>query len=301
MDLTPQVMRVLRDGPFELALATAIDQSGLTLDRLCERLAERGVVVSRATLSYWRQGRSRPERARSLDAVSGLEAVLGLPPSSLLMLLGPRRPRGRWIGHPPGTLSRSVLWASAGPILAHLAAPPEGELVTHSVHDLLTLGPGQLARTLRVRLLVEATVDMAYRLPVFYQGGPSGRQAPRLRQVWYGRPGRVVVDHRHGLTVAEVLLDRPLPVGERAMVEYELELAGDEPLDCYHRRFNRPVVEFVAVVQFGSTLPARCHRYSQRSPDGPERAEGEVWIGGSGSAQLVAVDLPPGIVGLRWS
>lgn len=159
MDLTPQVMRVLRDGPFELALATAIDQSGLTLDRLCERLAERGVVVSRATLSYWREGRSRPERARSLDAVSGLEAVLGLPPSSLLMLLGPRRPRGRWIAHPPGTLSRSVLWASAGPILAHLAAPPEGELVTHSVHDLLTLGPGQLARTLRVRLLVEATVD----------------------------------------------------------------------------------------------------------------------------------------------
>ncbi|MGI5242040.1 hypothetical protein [Dactylosporangium sp. CA-139066] len=59
----PELARVLRDGPFATAFAVAVERSGLTLDRLRDRLAERGVAVSRTTLSYWRSGRSRPERA----------------------------------------------------------------------------------------------------------------------------------------------------------------------------------------------------------------------------------------------
>ncbi|GAA2335636.1 helix-turn-helix transcriptional regulator [Dactylosporangium salmoneum] len=293
--------RVLRDGPFSTALAVAVERSGLTLDRLRERLAERGVTVSRTTLSYWRSGRSRPERAGSLDAVTALEDVLGLPRASLLVLLGPRRARGRWLDHPQGTLTRHTLWPDAGPMLDHLAAPREGEVVTRSVHDVLRLGPERSERALRVRLVVEASAEQCHRLPVFYQVDSPERDAPRLARVHFGgRGGRSVYDHRTGLMVAEVLFDRPLRRGELAVVDYELEFPPGGELCTYHRRFFRPVREHVIVVEFGPRPPARCHRFTQRVPGGPERPDGEVWIGGTGAAQSVWTDLPPGITGLRW-
>jgi hypothetical protein len=101
--------------------------------------------------------------------------------------------------------------------------------------------------------------------------------------------------------VAEIIFDHPLVRGERAVVEYELTFPAGEALDTYHRRFTRPVDEYVLVVEFGGRLPARCHRYTQRTPESPERPVGEVWIGGTGSAQYVGAGVAPGIVGLRWT
>jgi hypothetical protein len=117
-----EVTRAVREGPFEVALAALIDRSGLTLDRVRDRLAERGVHVSRATLSYWRQGRSRPERAASLDAVTALEELFGLPNASLLKLLGPRRPRGPRAARPGTVIGRSELWPPAAPLLSRFGA-----------------------------------------------------------------------------------------------------------------------------------------------------------------------------------
>ena len=85
---------VLRTGPFEEALRAAIAARGLSLERLRSRLAERGLHVGVATLSCWQNGHRRPERPESLRAVSALEEILGLPPEALVVLLGPRRPRG---------------------------------------------------------------------------------------------------------------------------------------------------------------------------------------------------------------
>ncbi|WP_214110523.1 hypothetical protein [Acrocarpospora catenulata] len=92
---------LLRTGPFERALRAAIAARGLSLERLHVRLAERGTHVSLASLSNWQRGRSRPERSSSLAAVGELEIILGLPTHSLVTLLGPRRPRGRWLGDDP--------------------------------------------------------------------------------------------------------------------------------------------------------------------------------------------------------
>ncbi|UMP02011.1 hypothetical protein [Amycolatopsis sp. EV170708-02-1] len=49
--------------PFPRALDRAITESGLGLDRIRHRLAQQGVRISVATLSYWRTGRSRPSGA----------------------------------------------------------------------------------------------------------------------------------------------------------------------------------------------------------------------------------------------
>ncbi len=99
---------LLRTGPFERALRAAIAARGLSLERLHARLAERGAHVSLASLSNWQRGRSRPERSRSLAAVRELESILGLPADSLVALLGPRRPRGRWLAHDPGAIRQQL-------------------------------------------------------------------------------------------------------------------------------------------------------------------------------------------------
>src|ERR1700755_1156694 len=99
-----QLAVALRDGPFSRALELAIEVSGLSLQRLQDRLAEVGVHLSTTTLSYWRTGRSRPERPDSLRGVQVLERVLGVPPTGLTGLLGPRRPRGRWVRPVPGVV-----------------------------------------------------------------------------------------------------------------------------------------------------------------------------------------------------
>ncbi|MEQ4605719.1 helix-turn-helix transcriptional regulator [Streptomyces cavourensis] len=80
---------------FGQALREARERKGLTLARLRDHLARRGVRVSTVTLSHWQRGRSQPERAESLRAVSAIESILGCPAGGLLALLGPRRPRGR--------------------------------------------------------------------------------------------------------------------------------------------------------------------------------------------------------------
>jgi hypothetical protein len=102
------VTSLLRTGPFDEALRAAIMARGLSLERLHVRLAERGVRISLASLSNWQRGRSRPERSASLAAVRELEAILGLPPHSLVTLLGPRRPRGRWLGHDSVALRKEL-------------------------------------------------------------------------------------------------------------------------------------------------------------------------------------------------
>lgn len=300
MELNSPLARVLRDGPFEAALSAAVDRSGLTLDRIREHLASRGVRISRATLVYWRQGRSRPEREASLEAVAALEQVLGLPRASLLALLGPRRPRGRWAGHTPGTLPHSTVWPPVTQIMQRLAAPAEGDLLVRSVHDVLTLGPERCERVLRVRKVVESAVDRAFRLISYYQIDDPERDAPRLGRVWYGRAGRAEVARRYGLMAAEILLDQPLGRGDRTMVEYELCFPPGRPLLFYQRWFTRPTAEYALVVDFGAQPPARCHRITQRSPGAPERAESEVWVGAGGVVQSIATDVPAGAVGLRW-
>ena len=90
--------RLPRGGAFADTLRAAIRDSGLSLDRIRDRLWQRGVTVSLATLSYWQSGRSRPERPASLRALRVLEDELGLRPGELSALLEPPRPRGQWTG-----------------------------------------------------------------------------------------------------------------------------------------------------------------------------------------------------------
>ena len=58
------------------AFADALRRRGVSLAWLHQRLVERGHPVSPAALSYWRSGRSQPERGTSRDALVEIERLL---------------------------------------------------------------------------------------------------------------------------------------------------------------------------------------------------------------------------------
>ncbi|MEU7791778.1 hypothetical protein [Amycolatopsis sp. NPDC049159] len=126
------------DESFAGALDAAISDAGLTLDRLREHLAARGVPVSRSALAYWRHGRSRPGRETSVRAVVELEQVLGLAPGALTALLGPAERRLPPLPRTP-LRERRRLWPSVRPVSLELKPPPEDQLRLWSVHDRLVV------------------------------------------------------------------------------------------------------------------------------------------------------------------
>src|SRR5690242_12086029 len=79
---------------FPQAFADALVQRGVSLAWLHERLVERGHPVSPAALSYWRSGRSQPERRTSRDALVEIERLLRVEPGHLVHRLGPSRRPG---------------------------------------------------------------------------------------------------------------------------------------------------------------------------------------------------------------
>ncbi|MEU9007649.1 hypothetical protein AB0D15_38545, partial [Streptomyces sp. NPDC048551] len=67
-----ELRRLLREGPFHLALRAALALRGLPLHRVQHRLAARGIKVGVTSLSYWQQGARRPRHPESLRAVAAL-------------------------------------------------------------------------------------------------------------------------------------------------------------------------------------------------------------------------------------
>ena len=64
---------------FSGELRVALHASGLTLDAVQRRLAERGFAIGRSTLSYWQNGHRLPTQPTSLLAVTALEEILKVP------------------------------------------------------------------------------------------------------------------------------------------------------------------------------------------------------------------------------
>ncbi|WP_367129164.1 XRE family transcriptional regulator [Saccharothrix sp. HUAS TT1] len=295
-----EVRQLLRTGPFEVALDAAIEASGLTLDRLCSRLADRGVIVSRTSLSYWRHGRSRPERAASLTALSRLEEILGLPAASLVVLLGARRPRGRTPRRAPGTLSRRELWPSCGPLLNGLDVSSDRRLDLLSVNDAVVVDERTGERRQRCRLVVRAAADRVDRHLVCHEIDDPAFPAPRLTGVAHARRGRVRRDEAGRSLVAEFLFDRPLDRGEHTVLEYELSLPDGLPLDHFYRRFSRPVGLYTVQLRFAGRPPGLVRRYDKAGLRGPERHVEDLWLGAAGTTALVVPAVRPGTVGVRW-
>lgn len=293
----------LEHGPFSRALTLAIQHGGLSLHRLQYRMAQHGVHVSTTTLSYWKNGRSRPERAGSLHAVGVLENLLGLPDRTLVALLGPRRPRGRWINPEGAGLRIEHLFDEPDELVSlinGLDMPMLQPLRVISVDESLEVDADRRQRRLRVREVVMATEDRVAYSYIALRGITPGRP-PAVLSTKFCRLGRVRVCEDMSLLLAELVLDRVLAKGDKTVREYELDIRDTEQDTLYDRRFPLSAHEYVLQVNFHpDAVPARCTSFRQDTASAPVEDIGQVWIDHEHVAHLVEVDLTPGIYGLRW-
>ncbi|MFW5418907.1 hypothetical protein J0910_20025 [Nocardiopsis sp. CNT-189] len=296
---------LLRTGPFHAALRSAIEDSGLTLESLQRRIGRRGVRVSVTSLSYWRQGRSRPERADSLRALQAIEEILGLPRRSLAALLGPPRPRGRWArrraeprGYEGILEPAEALAQTVEPVLG----PSDAKLRTFCQQDTAVVGADRAIREVRSRAVVRAREDGADRFMAVYCGEPGALAADiRPLAVENCRPGRVRRHPETAVVAVELLFDRRLRAGETHLLEYGVAI-GDSPVSLdYRRAFRYPAETYVLSVRFDEeALPVRCFRFAQQGTDGAPGPEEELVLGAGRSVHVAEHDVGPGVLGIGW-
>jgi transcriptional regulator with XRE-family HTH domain len=190
--LSGELVRALEHGLFSDALRAAIAARGLSLDRIQDRLARRGIRLSVATLSYWQSGQRRPERPVSLLALEHLEAVLELPAAGLSSLLGPPRPHGRrtHADRLPSLVELWSAWPEARRLLAGVDSDSDASLRRLSQHDRIQVGPDGRPRTISCRQVV---TDPAFSLfavePAFRPRTAQRGDGPdRVRLHPAGRP-----------------------------------------------------------------------------------------------------------------
>lgn len=305
--LPPDLVELLRTGPFEAALRTAIRSSRLSLERIQHRLRTRGTPVSITALSYWQSGRRRPERPDSLLALQQLEDVLGVPDGALSALLGPPRPRGRTRQAAPDAPPLSDLWAeneSAVELLTQVNTSHDGELTRLSHHDTIHVDAHGNQRKMRVRMLVRAECNGADRWVMMFDGASSSELAPTIRPLRACRLGPVLTDHARDVIVAELVFDRPLERGETLLMEYEIvePPTGPNEVDySFCRLFRLPVRQYVLELQFDpANPPSRCESFVGDSAAQDVEPPKPMTLDRYGRAHAVALDFGMGVFGVRW-
>jgi hypothetical protein len=267
-----------------MVLRTAINASGLSLDRIQYRLRLRDSHVSVPTLSNWQSGRRQPERPESRRAVAELEQVLGLAAGTLVALLEPPKPRGTPLG------PVAAAWGSAGArLLSTMDTTADARLLRLSQHDTVTVAANGLVTRVRTRHVFRARQDGAVGwIDVWHHGADD--QPVTTTEHWHCRVGRTGVDRRARLAAAELALDAPLSRDATAIAEYEIEFPVG-PHGRFFRRFPQPVREYVLEIRFDPAAPpVRCRRGNAGKTLTPSR---------SGSVHLVGLDVT-GLVDVTW-
>jgi hypothetical protein len=288
---------ILGDLGFPEAFADALTRRGVSLAWLHHRLVERGRPVSPAALSYWRSGRSQPERGTSRDALVEIEHLLRLTPGELVSRLGPsRRPGPR----PAERTLRDLFSDNPGMERALDGLGFEGlydELLEQVRHLVMDVDADGCLSRIQVRAVMQARRDGARRTPVVMTMDERGR-VPRFLPVAGCSLGRSAVDEESGVYAVELVLDRALAQGERSPYELTIELpepSGETWADHYAaRRLN----ELLVWVRFDpGHVPTHVERYVV---DGGAEHSEVLELGDSASAHALARGFGPGVLGLRW-
>ncbi|MEV6521254.1 hypothetical protein AB0M43_04820 [Longispora sp. NPDC051575] len=284
----------MHEHSFAGTLRAAIDSRGISLERIQARLAQRGAPVSVATLSYWQNGRSRPERRASLVALRHLESILGLTSGALYDLLTAPPARSRT---EQATAAPELPAADPPASPGHLDPALNDRFTLVDAHDRVLLSATRHERLVQTRLLLRAEEDGVDRFVV--QAPACGDGPPALGSLWRCRPGATHADRAGGRGI-ELLLDRPLARGETTIVDYSLTRPGPGPVaTSWERGFGRPVRQYTLEIAFDpGAVPVYCTRFTDDGT-GVEEHRGLV-LDGTRTVQVVARDLPAGRAGARW-
>ncbi|GAA2996291.1 helix-turn-helix domain-containing protein [Actinokineospora diospyrosa] len=287
---------------FGAALRAAISKRDLTLDRIRSRLAARGVEISLATLSYWQQGRSRPERPKSLRALRELEAILNLRPNALFDLLDAPKPRGRPLAT-NGVTGRH-LYGEDSPMRRILGGSferfNEGVLPL-TLSETCTVDATRSLRRITTTQVLRAVRDNQDRF-LYVHGVDEGDVMPSEIRVRSGTLGEVRIDHEAGFLAAEIHFGRSLARNETAIVEYDTVLGESAiPSRTHEHRFRTPVHAFLLRVRFDPTAPpARCVGYFRPTVPAAAKQRQRLIPDASHTVHTFVPKCTPGVYGMSW-
>lgn len=216
---------------FAEILSDAIAHRSLSLDEIIVRLRAAGTPLSRATLSYWQNGRSLPAREPSMRAVAELERILRLPVGQLAGAL-PAGALGWW-----DEVRRAEIPDQATALLDAMGLAMHGRHVNEYLRDSIHVTADRLWQKENTEQLLRATVDGLDRVAMVFRLNFLDEPAPLIEPVAGCELGRVVQLDDEGLLAAEVLLPRPLASGERHLLEYRL--SWETPPDAADSGFTR--------------------------------------------------------------
>lgn len=281
-------------GSFAHELRLAIDRRGLALDRIRERLEQRGVTVSVATLSYWQSGRSLPGRKASIAALPHLEAVLALDPGHLRRALPLTRDRPRRSTVP----GLEVLWPETpqADLLGRLDTRWDADLERVVLHDILRIGADRRQVSLTVRQVLRARADGPDRRVVMHCHDDRTAPPVEIRALQGCEVGRVVRSEDHGATAAELLFHAPLKRGDTVIIEYVAVSPSPGPLETtYSRRLRMPMREYLLQVEFdAAALPVETVAFT-------DDRDSAIALDPAHRAHLAHTDVTPGVAGMRWA
>lgn len=290
---------------FAAELRAAVLHRGLSLDRICHRLAARGVGVSAATLSYWQRGRTVPERETSLRAVSELESILSLRTGALLDLLPPQRPRnGLRAGLRAPEDSRRLWGPDSWQEQAfgeHFARLNE-DIEVVSTREVLHFDSRGCLYRLTQNHLIRAVDDGAHRMfnlhavdnPVLHRVNVRAHcgQLDQLR--WDPASGSVLVSFGFG---------RALLRGETAVVDYEIH--ADDPVrasDCHEYGVRTSQGAYLLHLYFHpDRVPTACRSYYRRNAQAERSQQRPLALGASHSVHFHRARCESGYHGVTWT
>ncbi|MEU8462856.1 hypothetical protein [Streptomyces sp. NPDC029003] len=301
-----ELRRLLREGPFHLALRAALAFRGLPLHRVQHRLAARGIKVGVTSLSYWQQGARRPRHPESLRAVAALEQILELPDGALRRLLtGPGGPSGPGGGRPAARSYRALVSVGAAveQLLAGMELPADGGLHSVGHHERVRIGADGALRTRESQQIVRAHRDGVDRYLAVHHGDP-GCDADRVRVTAYEncRTGRIRRHREAGVVVAELLFDALLRRGDTYVFGYGIEDGTGARCTEYVRGFSYAGGQYMLQVRFDeAALPVRCRRFARAGPHAPRTGLADLTPSGRHRAvHLVEQGVRRGLLGIAW-
>jgi hypothetical protein len=277
----------LYTGPFHTALRTAIQRSGLTLDRLRSHLARRGIWVGLSSLSDWQSGRSLPVHPNSLRAVRALEEILGLPADALAGQIVERRVTD--VG-------------AVAELLDALPGSRDRGLELISVHNKIVIDARRgTARTWN-RTAIRAVRDGIDRYVVRYYGNPGCVPAlVRPRALSDCRIGRIVPHPSEPALIYELLFDQTLRTGDTWVFEAGTVDRTGGVCTEFAYGFRFPADQYLLEVRFHpSALPARCYSFAQRDLADERHPTGALALSRHNSVHLVASGVRSGVLGIKW-
>ncbi|MDJ0381364.1 hypothetical protein [Streptomyces sp. G-G2] len=300
-----ELPRLLRTGPFHLALRAALAARGLPLHRVQHRLAARGIKVGVTSLSYWQQGARRPRRAESLRAVRALEQILELPAGTLVRLLSAPAGTGTDTPRPAARPYRALIGVGTAveEVLADMELPADGGLHTVGHHERVRIGARRELLGRDSQHVVRAHRDGIDRYLAIHHGDPGCDPAGvRVLAHENCRTGRIRRHPEAGVVVAELLFDARLRRGDTYVFGYGFEDGTGGRSSEYIRGFGYAGGQYVLQVRFDAgALPVSCRRFRQLGPTAPRSELSQLTpSGGHRAVHLVEQGVRRGILGIGW-